>query len=440
MNASGSPNALRRSIRVLHVIPSLYGGGMERGLVALVTRRALPAGRATERTIEHGVCVLRSGDEDLVSQCGSTAATWTLGAHGDRGASRDWGCALRLRRVVRRFRPDVVHARSTGVWLDSAAATIGFRGVRLLLAFHGRTDLAPAPWRHRLRNRWAARLSDAVLSVSEHAAGMMRTEWGVPRNRIVVIPDGVDTERFRPARSPQEALLARRQLGLPDATFVAVAVANLVPIKAIDALIRAWRLVILRNPRVVLLVVGDGPLRRDLERLTDTLRCHGHVRFLGRREDVPDVLRAADLFVLSSLYEGTSNAVQEAMATGLPVVATDVGGMRELLTHERTGWLVEAGSPEAMAERILRVIADEPARRRAGDAARADAERRFAFDTWVDRYTALYQRLASAPEVSPSPSRPLSPSACFADEAEGEMRSGEEGEIEIREGGPACAG
>jgi glycosyltransferase involved in cell wall biosynthesis len=300
---------------------------------------------------------------------------------------------------MRTFRPHVVHARSTGVWFDAALASRGYRPGRLLLAFHGRTDLEPVGQRRRVMNRWACRRADAVLSVSTEAARMMWQEWSVPADRLWTIPDGVDTQAYRPPTGDDEKQDARRRLGLADSDVGVMIVSRLVPIKALDVLLRAWRQVSLAHRAARLIVVGDGPLRGDLERQTRELRCHDVVRFLGRRDDVPGLLRGADLFVLASRYEGTNNAVQEAMATGLPIVATDVGGMRDVLTPGETGWLVPPDAPAELAQHILATLADTKARHRVGHAAREAAEREFSLEQWVGRYTGLYRALAGQPSA-----------------------------------------
>ncbi len=343
--------------------------------------------------IIHGLCVLRDADEDLLAPCRPCTPTWVLGRGQAEGESRDSWSWWRLRRVIQRFGPDLVHARSTGVWLDSVLATLGRQPVRLLLSFHGRTHLRPPGRLRRRLNRWAAARADAVLSVSREAAHMMHREYGVPEHKLQVIPNGVDVQRFRPEEDQDEIHRTRRRLRLSGADHVVICVANLQPIKGIDVLLRAWRQVCMADPSARLMIVGAGPLRRELERLTEDLRCGPTVRFLGFRKDVPELLRCADLFVLPSRYEACNNAVVEAMSSGLAVVASDVGGMRELITPNRTGWLVPPDTPDRLAETILAVLLDGPARRRIGAGARTAAVNQFTLETWVSRYASLYREL-----------------------------------------------
>lgn len=396
------------ALRVLHVVPSLRGGGVERGLVRLLEEFA----RSDHRDMVHGVCVLRDGDSELLRRCGDHARLWVYPSRIHRSWQADRTAWRRLRSVMDAFAPDVVHARTTGSWFDAALATRGWYGLlesclrggryrrtaRLLLAFHGLTDLSPTRARRRWVNRWSAAGADLVLSVSHHAARMMHEEWGIPAEKIRVVADGVDVRRFHPAKDEGGKAQTRRQLGLPEAAPMAICVANCVPIKALDVLIRAWREVMRVRPKANLLIAGDGPLRSELKQLTTDLGCAAGVRLLGRREDVPELLRTADLFVLASRYEGTCNAVQEAMASGLAVIATAVGGTPELIDHRRTGWLVPADDPSRLADAILTAFEDAPGRVSIGRAAR-QAMQSLSIDRWVQRHAELYRELAGTSPI-----------------------------------------
>lgn len=381
-------------VRVLHVVPELSSGGMERAMLRLV-QRSLPKAEAAgaDRRIVHGICVLRDVDEELAVECPAEVPMWVLRA-ASGGASGMWRCWRGLRRVVREFAADVVHARSTGTWFDAAAATFGLARTRLLLSFHGRTDLEPPPLRRRLVNAWAAGRADAVLAVSQEAARTLEMQWSLPAHKLCTIPNGVDPARFYPPESDGEVREIRLRFGLQMRSRIVVCVANLVPIKAIEVLLQAWRPVCMAEPAAQLLLVGDGPLRGRLEQLAGELRCGNTVHFLGSREDVADILRASDAFVLPSRYEGCSNATLEAMATGLPIVASDVGGMRELIEPGCTGWLVPPEAPGRLGRALLDVLLDPSARERIGCAAREAAIKSFGIDTWVARHAALYRRLA----------------------------------------------
>lgn len=374
------------TIRVLHVLPALAGGGMERAAVRLI------GGTPAHGPIAHGLCILKDADRALLTPCGSRVRVWILDP--GEGRMQNLSCWWRLRRVIQQFRPDIVHARSTGVWPDAVLATAGLNRVRLLLSFHGKTTLAPLSFRRVLLNRWAVARADGVVTVSRQSAAAMQEEWGVPAGKLTVIHNGVDLEQFQPDLSGDGSARMRAELGLrPDARVV-ICVANLLPVKGIDVLLRAWQRVVARQPAASLLLVGDGPLRGELQALTWNLGCRESVLFAGARENVAELLCCGDLFVLPSRYEACSNAILEAMAAGLPVVACDTGGNRELITPEQNGWLVRPDAPEDLAACILARLADDEGCRRAGAAARRAVVAEHGHADWVERYLAFYRRLA----------------------------------------------
>ncbi len=402
---SGAP--IERPVRVLHVVPELTSGGMERAMLRLIERSRLhdtqvPGGCG----LHHGICVLKRIADDFADRCPPEVPTWVLGGDSRLGRFDGW---RKLRRVLGEFGPDVVHARSTGTWFDAGAAVLGRADVRLLLSFHGRTTLEAPSLRRRLVDRWTTGRANAVLTVSQDSAQMLRTRLGVPGDKLCTIPNGVDTSQFYPAEAEAEILETRQRLRLHPSADVAVCVANLLPIKGLDLLIRAWRQIHMADPLAQLLLVGEGPLRSQLEQSVRESRCSNLVRFLGAREDVATLLRAADVFVLPSHYEGCSNATLEAMASGLPVVACDVGGMREIVTHNKTGWLVPSGQTELFGQTLLTLLLDRSLRNRAGAAGRDAAMKYFGIDTWVARHAALYRRLAG---VRPPRQAALEPLPC----------------------------
>lgn len=385
-----------RPARVLHVVAELTGGGMEWSLLRLLgglNMQSHQEGRETWGL--HGVCVLCDGEERMLDQCRALASTWVLGSrsHGDQSGRRAlWA---RLGRIIRLFRADVVHARATGTWFDTAAAKRGGRDPRLILSFHGFTDLAPLSWRRRFGHAWAAHRADALLAVSKESARMLHHNWRVPAPKIHTIPNGVDTDLFRPFRNPTERATIRERLGFHEEGPVVICLANLVKIKQIDVLLSLWPAIVGAHPAARLLLIGEGPLRAELMELTHRLGCTMSVSFLGQRHDVQDLLRAGDLLVLPSRYEASSNAVLEGMATGLPIVAFDVGGLSEQIVPGETGWLVPPDHHDRMAATIIEALRDGPTRQQYGKAARRAAVDRHSLRGWISRYQSLYTDLAT---------------------------------------------
>jgi glycosyltransferase involved in cell wall biosynthesis len=290
----------------------------------------------------------------------------------------------RLRRLIRRLRPDVIHARNWGAWPDVAVARLmTLPCPPLIFSFHGLGKAGRMPLRRRVAFRVLARMTTVLLTVSEGSKRLMVEEYGWPTRRVEVIHNGVDTERFRPPDG------ARR-----DGPLRIAAVGNLRPVKNHAMLLRACAALAARGVDLELSIAGQGPLRADLEALATSSGIAGRLRLPGHIPDVPEFLRGADLFVLPSDSEQNPNALLEAMATGLPCVATDVGGVGELLDGGRCGRIVPPGDIHSLAAAIGELLADESLRRRLGAAARQRACQEYHLEKMIAAYERLYRRLA----------------------------------------------
>lgn len=235
--------------------------------------------------------------------------------------------------------------------------------------------------------RQAYRLAHAIVANSAAAAAQLAKE-GVPASKVRLIPNGVDTERFgqaRPTRAPRRIVM----------------VANLRPEKGHDVLLEAAPHILAVHPDAEFVLAGDGPRRAALESQARACGVDRHVRFLGECRNVPEVLASGDVFVLPSRTEAMPNAVIEAMAAGLPVVASAVGGIPELISPDRTGLLVPPGNPVALAESVNQLMNDPGRAASLGRAARAFITREFGFGRMVSRFEELYlsaiEREADAP-------------------------------------------
>jgi sugar transferase (PEP-CTERM/EpsH1 system associated) len=300
--------------------------------------------------------------------------------------------ALRMARLLRSLRPDIVHSRN---W-SCVDAIIGARlaGVPIVIhSEHGREASDPEGRNgiRRFGRRLLAPMVNQFVTVSHDLARWLVEDIGLPRRKVLSIRNGVDTVRFSPGGRQD----ARAVLGIGPESLVFGTVGRLDPVKDQVGLLEAFgRLA--NEPRAVLVIAGDGPCRPALEAKVAALGLRGRVRLLGEREDVPAVLAAIDVFVLSSVGEGMSNAILEAMATGLPVVATRVGGNPELVVDGTTGFLVEPRSPEALALPLYRYLVDPGLLARHGRAARDLAEAEFSLERMVGAYEHLYGRFLDA--------------------------------------------
>jgi glycosyltransferase involved in cell wall biosynthesis len=234
-------------------------------------------------------------------------------------------------------------------------------------------------------------LSDLTTNVSQRGLDRYLRLGLTKPGKGMWVPNGLDIDAYRPDPAVRNAV--RRTLDWGD-DFVWLAVGNLREPKDYPTMLRAFRIVVARSRRVRLVIVGSGPLEDELRRMQADLGLAGSVSFLGTRSDVPALLQAADAFVMSSSWEGTPMALLEASAAGLPAVATDVGGIGEVIRHQETGFLVEPGSPDALAAAMLRMCAlDAEVRLAMGLAARDYVRNNYGIGEIANRWEHLYSRL-----------------------------------------------
>jgi sugar transferase (PEP-CTERM/EpsH1 system associated) len=298
------------------------------------------------------------------------------------------GLVWRLADLLWRTGARIVHCHNRKAFLYGALAARLAPWVRVVFTKHGASFWEGGP-AARL-GRALVRRSHAVVAVSEDIAGPLREEGWTSPGRLRTILNGVDTDRFRPHLPPPALPDA---LGLRPEHRVIGTVARLSPEKDQATLLRAFAPVAQSIPVARLLIVGDGPERGALEALAAELELREHVIFAGERPDVARLLGAMDVFALPSLSEGTSLTLLEAMASGLPVVATAVGGTPEVVADGQTGFLVPPRDPAALAEALKQTLADQDAARRMGSAGRQTVLERYSLAAMVDAYTGLYEEL-----------------------------------------------
>lgn len=361
--------------RILHIIPTLDRAGAEKQMTLLVR------GLARDEFDVH-VCALTRGGP-LGAELAEAGVPLTVIGKRWRLDPRAYH---RLRRLVRALRPDLIHT-----WLfaaNSYGRAAGMAcGVKRLVAAERCVD----PWKGWLElaiDRRLARRTDRIVANSPGVKAFY-VAHGLPEEKFVVIPNGIGPAP--PSTASRHEVLV--ELGLPETAFLIGLVGRLWPQKRIKDAIWAADLLKFAGRDVHLLIVGDGPQRRLLERFRDLCRIADRVHFLGHRDDVPRLMPHFNAFWSTSAYEGQSNSVMEAMAAGVPVVATDIPGTRDLVVHGATGYLVPLGDRAALA-RYTNDLLDDPALgRRLGEAARDRMRAEFSIEQMVRRHAALYAEL-----------------------------------------------
>jgi glycosyltransferase involved in cell wall biosynthesis len=311
----------------------------------------------------------------------------------NRRPGRDWAVSRRLARAVKERRIEVIHAHQYTPFFYAALARplCQFRP-KLILTEHGRhyPDRV-SPLRRAVNRLVLDRLANAVTACCRFSAeGLSRTD-GFAGARIETIENGIEVCDYEPTANKAQT---KDRVGLEKSRKYIIHVARHHPVKDQATLLRAFALVASDLPKVDLLMVGDGPLRGELESLAVELRIVDRVKFLGIRKDIPLLMQASDVFALTSLSEAASLTLLEAMASGLPVVATAVGGNPEIVRHEREGLLFPRGDVAAGAGAFRRIFAERTLAEQLGTAARERAIDRYQLARTVEQYYRLYCRLA----------------------------------------------
>lgn len=297
----------------------------------------------------------------------------------------DLATAWRLARVIAMHAPDVVHAHDPHtVAMASMALSFGVGAKVPALVASRRVDF------HLQKNsfsRWKYRQVARFIAASEAIAEVLVAD-GVPRARITVVHDGIDVDRV--THVPAADL--HQEFWFPRGAPVLVNVGALVPHKGQKFLVEAMARVRRAVPDAQLVIFGEGELRAALEAQIRDLGLDKHIVLAGFRDDVLALTRSADLFVMSSVTEGLGSTLLDAMAMGLAVVGTSAGGIPEAVTDGVTGVLVPPGHSDALADAIVRLLGDDAARRRMGEAGRARVEAHFGVDRLVDGTLDVYRQ------------------------------------------------
>jgi glycosyltransferase involved in cell wall biosynthesis/peptidoglycan/xylan/chitin deacetylase (PgdA/CDA1 family) len=359
-----SPDVSVRPLRVLFIIDSLSLGGAELCLIRLT--RQLPRDQFQCRVLTfHST----PDSAPLLDAFDCPIDHWPIETVFGPTAVKT---ALRLRRLIRDEGIDIVHTffQTSDLW---AGPITKLSSAKVLISSRRDMGFLRTP-KHTLAYRMLHGIFDQVQTVSDGVR-----EWTIQTDRTdpertVTVHNGIDPEQ---GASPAEIARLRETLKIGPERMVITTVANLRPIKGIDVLVRAAAAVTKEIPEALFLVAGDDahgsrrPYAEEVKQLAKSLGVEHSMRFLGQLDRVPALLGLSDLFVLPSRSEGLSNALLEAMLSGLPCVSTSVGGSPEVVVDHRTGYLVAPDDPDALAGRILKLLRDPQLRTRMGQTGRA---------------------------------------------------------------------
>lgn len=377
---SASISGDRHRLRIMHVVNYLRRGGTEFGILKLME------GLDSEE-FEHRLCITRKFDPDFVRDYHLAPFLSDAAGAGDGFQFP----LFRLIRIFQHYKPHIVHTRNWGALEAVVAARLAGTPV-VIHSEHGYEveNMRGLPLRQRMFRRFAYGLADRVFAVTKELRDYHAAQAWTNPECIGVLYNGVDTSRFYPCAETRERV--RRELGLPSGCIVLGSVGRMVPIKDYGTLLEAAGLLLQKRADVRVLLVGKGPELDALQAQARSL-LPGRVTFTGASDRVPELLNAMDIFVLCSLGEGMSNTVLEAMSTGLPIIATRVGGNTEVIGAENSEWLFTPGDRRELTDRIVRLIS-EGLPRNSITSSRGRAITEFSLDAMQQRYRDLYTKTA----------------------------------------------
>ena len=364
-------------MEIVHVVENLDRGGLERTVVDLI---------ASQRDAGHEcrvICLFKLGllARELL------ASGVRVDACGKR-PGLDLRALRRARALIRQSPDAVIHTHNAMAHYYAVLASLGLPVKCRINTRHGmggRTRSGRQEWLYRQ----SLRGTDYAVAVCEAARQRFAADGMHPRRALLAVPNGIRLERFRPADDvARQSLVA--ELGLPTGSRIIGTVGRLQPVKDHALLLRAFAKVRVQVPEAALVIVGDGPLRAALEAQAEQAGLSDAVRFMGDRHDVPRLLTGMEVFALTSTSEGYSVALLEACASSLPIVATDVGGNREIVRHGINGRLVPSGDTAAIATALIALLRGGEQAAAMGRAGYAWAQAEASFRTMAERYHGLY--------------------------------------------------
>lgn len=363
---------------MLHVLHAFSAGGLENGIVNIINR--------SPEHLVHELCLLSRGGE-FIDRLTRPVVVHEM----NRKSGNSLRLVFQLRELFRKRKSDIIHTRNWSAF-DGVAAACLMPQSSLIHSEHGRdmSDPEGRVYRRNLARRMLAFRARKFVAVSQDLYRWLKDRVRIPTSKLAFIPNGVDSERFSPGRDFE----LRKELGIDTDEFVVGAIGRLDPVKNHHGLIRAIRVLQENGHRIRLVIAGDGPLRHEIECLAQASLVRPKALLLGYRPDVERLYRIFDVFVLNSFAEGMSNTLLEAMASGLPIVCTAVGGNVEVFPNPQTGTLIEAGEDRALAKALHKYLTSTHERKRNAASARHCAVENFSIRKMIEQYTRLYESVA----------------------------------------------
>lgn len=376
---------MNQKIKALHVIGRLSFGGLEGGVVKIVNN--------IRRDVFRPFLIsLRGFDEQVRNMLRDDVEFAVV----QRKAGRDWGLVRKLADFFVKHRVDIVHSHNWETWLYSFLAA---RLAQVPVFIHGEHGLEAADLSERMLKRMLkimlASQTDHFTTVSRDIANRMEQKWRVNKQKITITPNGIDLQRFCP---PRQREICKLNVGLPSDAFVIGTVAGrFTAVKDLPTLLRAFALIHQHHSNAMLVIVGEGDAHAEqaLVQLAVELGLSPALRIVKPTPHIEKYMQAIDVYANSSLYEGMSNTLLEAMGCGASIVATSVGGTPFIVNNHKNGLLVEPQSPERFADAIGQLMANPRLKMTLAESARRYVEQHHSVENFVCKHEELYQSFFS---------------------------------------------
>ena len=366
----------KRKINILHLVLSLNIGGLEHIVYNLTSR-------LDKTRFNVFICCL---DEfgNLKDKFKNLNIDPILLKRKERGV--DWLLPIKLARIIKQKQINIIHTHNFSPNFYGSIAGQLSLVPKIITTQHNRRFFERLSFKRLLVFRVLYYLNHKIIFVSENAKDLAIKITKIPSKKLMIIHNGIDTNTFQP--KPKKKVLLN-ELGIND-EFIIGTVSRLSKEKDISTLLKAFKYILEKEKNIKLLIVGEGPEKAALIKEAFRLNINSHVIFAGYREDIPDLLNIIDIFVITSLTEGISLTLLEAMAAQKPVVATRVGGNTEVIENGHSGILVEPKNVEIIANRLIDLIYDSKKRAYIAFNARRRVLKKFSLEKMVDAYTKLY--------------------------------------------------
>lgn len=364
----------RKKIKIMHIVTTLNVGGLEILVLNLM--------RFINRDIfEPYICSLTPNGalESEFSNLG--VPVYTV----NKKDRVDISLTTKLIKLFRSKKVNIVHTHNITPFLYSAFGTKFFNKISLIHTVH--SNVKQNNKRLLIAEKFLASFAYKIIADCDKVKDFLNNQQGITSKKVVTIYNGIDIRLYD---QPIDVRKKHEQIGLSENDYIITCVANLIPVKNHKMLIHSFRQVVDAIPNTKLLLVGSGICQSELENLSKELGIFDKTIFLGRRWDVPEILKITDVFALSSLSEGLPLSVIEASASGIPVVVTDVGGNTEIVQNNVSGFVVNSGDTNGMAECIIRLLKDKEKALLFGNYGKKLVSEKFSIQRMVYNYEKIY--------------------------------------------------